>query len=66
MAALSPGVRDHMELATQDGATAAEYAIMVALIALVIFSTVALLGSTLGSSFECTESRIADPTIEEC
>ena len=39
-------------LRPQDGATAIEYALMVALIAIVIVAAVALLGTTTSSKFE--------------
>jgi pilus assembly protein Flp/PilA len=41
---------DRMRL--EDGATAVEYALMVALIAIVIVAAVALLGTTTSSKFE--------------
>ena len=46
----------------ESGATAAEYAIMVALIAMVIFGAVALLGSTLFDSYECTGEHVSELT----
>lgn len=54
---------------SEDGATAVEYGIMVALIALVIFSGVALLGTNLGETYDCAASAVgvlpeADPCVQ--
>ena len=55
---------------SDDGATAAEYALMAALIAMVIIAAVALLGSALQDNFECSASHVsnlgADPGNVDC
>lgn len=42
----------------QEGATAREYALMAALIAMVLFGAVAALGSGMRTSYECDGQRI--------
>lgn len=44
----------------QDGATAVEYGIMVALIAVVIIAAVFALGQQLGDDYECVETYVRD------
>ncbi|WP_083441703.1 Flp family type IVb pilin [Nitriliruptor alkaliphilus] len=44
----------------QDGATAVEYGIMVALIAVVIISAVYALGSQLNDDYECVEQYVRE------
>lgn len=46
----------------EKGATAVEYGIMVALIAVVIIAAVTLLGSTLGDMFGDVKCQITDST----
>lgn len=46
----------------EDGATAVEYAIMVALIAAVIIIAVVALGDNASSTFDCTATSVADKT----
>lgn len=54
-------------LSDQDGATAVEYALMAALIALVIFGAVAVLGSNLGGLYDCTATAVdALPEVTDC
>ena len=54
----------------QEGATAAEYAIMISLIALAIFGAVVLLGEALGEHYDCTASHVEqltqDPGSPDC
>ena len=51
----------------EHGATAVEYGIMVALIALVIFGAVAVLGSNLGEFYDCTATAVDGlPEVTEC
>lgn len=51
----------------QDGATAAEYAIMVSLIALVIFGAVVSLGRTTGEMYDCAASAVGGmPEEPDC
>lgn len=49
---------------SDEGATAAEYAIMASLIAVVIIVAVAALGSALGDSYDCTATHIGSLTTE--
>ena len=49
-----------------DGASAVEYGLLVALIAVIIAVAVALLGTTLKSSFEETQQCVADQTADAC
>ena len=49
-----------------DGASAVEYGLLVALIAVIIAVSVALLGSTLDSKFKDTEACIEAPTAAVC
>lgn len=42
----------------EEGATAVEYALMVSLIAMVIFLAVVLLGRNLGDSYDCSASHV--------
>ena len=50
-----------------DGATAVEYAIMVALIAVVIIVAVVVVGENLADSFECAASAVgALPGLDPC
>jgi pilus assembly protein Flp/PilA len=51
VAALTRWIRSRIELGSDQGATAVEYAIMVALIAAVVFALVAALGSQLVPGF---------------
>jgi pilus assembly protein Flp/PilA len=44
----------------ESGATAVEYGIMVALIAVAIIGTVSVLGGTLGSLFESVDSELSN------
>jgi pilus assembly protein Flp/PilA len=53
-------------LRQDEGATAVEYGIMVALIAVVIIAAVYLLGQTLQGTFEEVEDCIANPDAEAC
>jgi pilus assembly protein Flp/PilA len=46
----------------EEGATAVEYGVMVALIAVVIITAVVLLGENLSTTFDCTATSIADET----
>lgn len=48
-------------LRTDDGATAVEYAIMVAGIAMVIILAVFFIGQELQSDFSCVEDSMQDP-----
>lgn len=52
--------------AQQDGATAVEYAIMVALIAAVIIGAVVTIGNNSKQSFECVGDQIANPDNTGC
>jgi pilus assembly protein Flp/PilA len=54
------GVHSRITARSEEGATAAEYALMAALIALVIIAAVALLGSSLQDSFECSASHVSN------
>jgi len=47
----------------ESGATAIEYGLLAALIAVVIIGAVATLGSTLNDTFVTVESEIQNPTI---
>lgn len=47
---------------SEDGATAVEYAIMVALIAAVIIVAVVVLGQTSSSTFDCVSDAIPSGT----
>ena len=47
-------------LRDEEGATAVEYGMMVALIAVVIIAAVALLGTNLSTTFDCVAKSIAD------
>jgi pilus assembly protein Flp/PilA len=49
----------------ESGATAIEYGLLAALIAVVIIGAVATLGNTLNTTFEEVNTEINDPTIEE-
>jgi pilus assembly protein Flp/PilA len=53
-------------LREQDGATAVEYGIMVALIAIVIIGAVLLLGQNLNQAFTDVEQCIAEPGVDPC
>jgi pilus assembly protein Flp/PilA len=46
-------------ISDSEGATAVEYGIMVALIAIVIIAAVAFLGGELNSDFECVGTSIS-------
>ena len=46
----------------ESGATSVEYALMAALIALVIFGAVAYLGTSLFDSYECTGEHVSQLT----
>ncbi len=46
----------------EEGATAVEYAVMVALIAAVIIVAVVILGNNASSTFNCTASSISTET----
>ena len=48
-----------------EGATAVEYGLMVALIAVVIIGAVALLGETLNTTFTDVETEISDGTTTD-
>ncbi len=49
------------------GATAVEYALMAALIALVIFGAVAVLGSNLSEFYDCTATAVGSmPETADC
>lgn len=54
----------------EDGATAVEYALMAALIAMVIVGAVAYLGTALFESYECTGEHVSqltdDPHSVDC
>lgn len=50
----------------EEGATAVEYAIMVALIAAVIIIAVVALGTNASSTFNCTSDSIADQGATDC
>ena len=51
----------------ESGATAVEYALMAALIALVIFGAVAVLGSNLGEFYDCTATAVGGlPEVTDC
>jgi len=50
----------------EEGATAVEYGIMVALIAVVIIVAVVALGDNLSTLFQDTADCIADPTADGC
>jgi Flp pilus assembly pilin Flp len=54
----------------EDGATAVEYALMAALIAMVIFVAVIGLGRNLGESYDCTAEHVeqlrSDPGSVTC
>lgn len=63
--ARSRSIRDR--LGDQMGATAVEYGLMVALIAIIIFAAVVFVGSTLQSDFDCVGSNIeAAPSAPTC
>lgn len=49
-----------------EGATAVEYGIMVALIAIVIIAAVFFVGNTLSDCFETVGSAISESTPNEC
>lgn len=52
---------------SESGATAVEYALMAALIAMVIFGAVALLGSNLREFYDCTATAVDGlPGVTEC
>lgn len=53
-------------LRDQEGATAVEYGIMVALIAVVIITAVALLGDNLSTLFDETADCVANPEAAGC
>jgi pilus assembly protein Flp/PilA len=53
---------DAARLGGEGGATAVEYSIMVALIALVIIGAVALLGESLSDSYDCSATHVANLT----
>lgn len=58
-------LRDVLE--DQMGATAVEYGLMVALIAIIIFAAVVFVGSALRSDFDCVGSNIeAAPSTPTC
>lgn len=46
---------------SERGATAIEYAFMVALIAMVVIAAVMLLGETLADAFDCVVSSLSNP-----
>jgi pilus assembly protein Flp/PilA len=50
----------------EEGATAVEYGLMVALIALVIIGTVFALGGSLNELFSDVDTCISDPTDPTC
>lgn len=50
----------------EEGATAVEYGIMVALIAVVIIAAVALLGDNLSTMFEDTAACLSDEGTGDC
>lgn len=50
----------------QEGATAVEYAIMVALIAAVIIVAVTTIGNNANSAFECVGEAIPDGATGSC
>ncbi len=50
----------------EDGATAVEYAIMVALIAAVIIIAVVALGNNASSTFDCTADAIQNAGASNC
>lgn len=49
-----------------EGASAVEYGLLVALIAVIIAAAVALLGSTLDSKFDKTEACVKTPNPTTC
>lgn len=49
-----------------EGASAVEYGLLVALIAVIIAAAVAVLGNTLSDRFDRTESCIATPSEANC
>ena len=50
----------------ESGATAIEYGLLAALIAVVIIGVVSALGGTLRDTFDTVDTCIADPTAEGC
>jgi pilus assembly protein Flp/PilA len=46
----------------EEGVTAIEYALIAALIAIVIITAVALIGTRLNNVFNCIASKLNDPT----
>lgn len=59
----------HMQRATStdEGATAVEYALMAALIALVIFGAVVVLGTNLGNLYDCAATAVDGmPEVVDC
>lgn len=49
-----------------EGASAVEYGLLVALIAVIIAGAVALLGNTLSERFNCAVNSITDGASAEC
>lgn len=56
-------VRTRMWLEDQEGATAVEYGLMVALIAVAIIDAVALLGDNLSTMFDSIADKIGGVTV---
>lgn len=56
-------VRTRMWLEDQEGATAVEYGLMVALIAVAIIAAVALLGDNLSTMFDSIADKIGGVTV---
>lgn len=52
-------IRKMFKLQSEEGATAVEYGLMVALIAVVIIVAVVALGQSTSSTFKCTADSIA-------
>lgn len=52
-------IRKSLKLKADEGATAVEYGLMVALIAVVIIVAVVALGKSTSSTFDCTAKSIA-------
>ena len=59
---LSGWLTTRLHVTSERGATAVEYAVMVALIAAVIILAVVFLGKTASSSFSCTATGVSTQT----
>jgi len=59
---ISAWVTRRLSVTSERGATAVEYAVMVALIAAVIILAVVFLGRTTSSTFSCTATAVSTQT----